>query len=1410
TPATPTQYIDDVDPVQGIFGTGTTTNDTTPSVIITPISSNEKATLYVDGKEVESVYDPVKGTLTPKTPLQDGDYKVTYTVTDIVGNESPQSGPINITVDTVAPVAPTTPTQYLDNVDPVQGLFGTGTSTNDQTPGIMIGQKDSNLTATLYVDGKAVESVYDTASGTLTPKTPLVDGNYDFSYSLTDTAGNESAQSGTINITIDTTAPLKPISAITEYDDDVGAKVGILPISTPTDDTKPGFVIDKLASDQQAYLYVDNVKVDAIYDPVKGTLTPVKELTTGDHVIQYSVVDSAGNESQKSDPATLQIALSNTNTPATPTQYIDDVDPVQGIFGTGTTTNDTTPSVVITPISSDEKATLYVGGKEVESVYDPVKGTLTPKTPLQDGDYEITYTVTDIVGNESPQSGPINITVDTVAPAAPKTPTQYLDNVDPIQGLFGTGTSTNDQAPGIMIGQKDSDLTATLYVDGEAVESVYDAASGTLTPKTPLVDGNYNFSYSLTDKAGNESAQSGPINITIDTIAPVQPDAPTQYIDDVDPQTGIFGYDSATNDTTPSFIIGSLKEDETPTLYVDGKPVDAIYDPVAGTLTPKDPLSEGSHDITYSVTDAAGNESLQSNPDQPLTVVIDTIAPAALTAESYTDNIQKEYIKDVGTFSFDTYTNDQTPTINGSGAEAGALITLRDETGKVLGTSVADAKGMWSVTPTVVNQLEQGKYLKTLFITETDKAGNESDPASCVLKIDTFSSLKSTTITSILDDSGKGITQLSTVKLMDITINGTIDFPLDDNEVVHVMHGTTYVGTAIMTSATTWTFTETIDLSDFIGSVSNQIAFTAQIIDEAGNGSGISRQYKINFDLTSAQKALINDLSIDTSQDSELTTTVDNTVGTSDQKSEVTPLTLNFKRTLLVGDTMADNKATTGISDEQSLITTVLNNSYIDDITPSVQDEFTPTLRDIKNVQVVTITQIYDGKAPSLGVVLNGAMTNDDTPEIRGTLSQPLATGENVYIYCNGELIDIAEVTGTTWTYTDGSLASQRTYEYTAVVKNANGDNVSEFSNGYSIVTNFDEVSQGIDIGLIYDNTNPLVGIVDNNGFTNDKTPTLEGDTGLLFLDTDTIVIYRNDIKIDNAVIELDGQKWKFTDNLNSDGNYKYQVAILDADGVQKAISGEYSIVLDTIPPITTATIISYSDDIAPLTGDFLSNSTTNDTSPILNIQVSDVIEATEVVQVFRDGIYIGDATKVDNSNYVFKDNSGLVDGKTYTYTTRVVDAAGNAGVLSSEFNITVDLVAPDQPNAPTHYYDDVGSIQGVFGTDTTTDDTKPAIIIEQIESNESATLYVDGVKVDSVYDPVSSTLTPVIPLENGKYDISYTISDAAGNESYKSDVIVITVNTTAPTQPTAPTEYVDNVDPVQGTFASGTTTNDT
>ncbi|ENV34651.1 Ig-like domain-containing protein, partial [Acinetobacter gerneri] len=634
TPATaPTGYVDNVAPEEGTFASGTSTNDTTPGLIIPAPAAGETPKLYVDGTEVPATYDSATGTLTPTTPLTEGQHDLTYSLTDAAGNESGQSPALTLTVDTQAPTAPAAPTEYLDNTDPQQGTFGTGTSTNDSTPGVIIPTPGAGETPKLYVDGTEVPATYDPATGTLTPTTPLTEGQYDLTYTLTDEAGNESDPSPAITITVDTQAPAAP-AAPTEYLDNTDPQQGTFGTGTSTNDSTPGVIIPAPAAGETPKLYVDGTEVPATYDPATGTLTPTTPLTEGQHDLTYTLTDAAGNESDPSPAITITVDTQAPATPAAPTEYLDNTDPQQGTFGTGTSTNDTTPGLIIPAPAAGETPKLYVDGTEVPATYDPATGTLTPNAPLGEGKHDLTYTLTDAAGNESAQSPALSLTVDTQAPTAPAAPTQYVDDAGTVTGQFGTGTSTDDTTPGLIIAAPGAGETPKLYVDGTEVPATYDPATGTLTPTTPLGEGKHDLTYTLTDEAGNESGQSGPLTLTVDTTAPTIPAAPTEYLDNTDPVQGTFGTGTSTNDTTPGLIIAAPAAGETPKLYVDGTEVPATYDPATGTLTPTTPLTEGKHDLTYSLTDAVGNESA---PSGALTLTVDTQAPDAPTAALVSD-----------------------------------------------------------------------------------------------------------------------------------------------------------------------------------------------------------------------------------------------------------------------------------------------------------------------------------------------------------------------------------------------------------------------------------------------------------------------------------------------------------------------------------------------------------------------------------------------------------------------------------------------------------------------------------------------------------------------------------------------------------------------------------------------------
>ncbi|MGA3891081.1 Ig-like domain-containing protein, partial [Ralstonia nicotianae] len=94
--------------------------------------------------------------------------------------------------------------------------------------------------------------------------------------------------------------------------------------------------------------------------------------------------------------------------------------------------------------------------------------------------------------------------------------------------------------------------------------------------------------------------------------------------------------------------------------------------------TPTAALTDGSHSLTATATDAAGNVSPASSA---FTLTVDTAAPATPVIGSVTDDVAPV----TGAITAGSSTNDATPTLTGT-AEANSTVSIFDGT-TLLGTT---------------------------------------------------------------------------------------------------------------------------------------------------------------------------------------------------------------------------------------------------------------------------------------------------------------------------------------------------------------------------------------------------------------------------------------------------------------------------------------------------------------------------------------------------------------------------------------------------------------------------------------------------------------------------------------------------------------------------------------------------
>jgi hypothetical protein len=224
---------------------------------------------------------------------------------------------------------------------------------------------------------------------------------------------------------------------------------------------------------------------------------------------------------------------------------------------------------------------------------------------LADG-YHVLYAVqSDAIGNVSPFGAPLVVQVDTQAPAAPSAPSLAAasDSGTPGDRITKVATPTFN-------GTADALAQVTLYdSDGHtALGTARADANGNWTIVTSLLaDGTHDVTVRQSDPAGNWSAPSQAVALTVDTAAPSAPSAPQ-----LQPQsdTGVRG-DGVTY--AVPVLAGSAAAGALVTLYDGTRAVGTAHAGTDGNWTiAAQGLSVGRHTLAATQTDAAGNVSAAS------------------------------------------------------------------------------------------------------------------------------------------------------------------------------------------------------------------------------------------------------------------------------------------------------------------------------------------------------------------------------------------------------------------------------------------------------------------------------------------------------------------------------------------------------------------------------------------------------------------------------------------------------------------------------------------------------------------------------------------------------------------------------------------------------------------------------
>ncbi|MCP1688674.1 Ig-like domain-containing protein, partial [Pseudomonas nitroreducens] len=231
--------------------------------------------------------------------------------------------------------------------------------------------------------------------------------------------------------------------------------------------------------------------------------------------------------------------------------------------------------------------------------------------------------------------------------AAP-TKTVVTDHVGPIQGPIANGDLTDDPRPTIA-GEGVPGATIHITDNGVEIGTAIVGPDGKweYIPTSDLNDGAHSIDV-IQEVPGDKP--SAPVHVIDFGVVTVPPTAPTAEIEGAKTD----GEHTYSNNDTPTIAGTGDPGDKIIIVFPSGETVTTIVDDNGNWVAPPptQPLPEGDNDIKVIAQDPAGNQTEITVP-----VIIDTIPPTAPTAE----------IEGAKTDGEHTYSNDDTPTIGGTG-----------------------------------------------------------------------------------------------------------------------------------------------------------------------------------------------------------------------------------------------------------------------------------------------------------------------------------------------------------------------------------------------------------------------------------------------------------------------------------------------------------------------------------------------------------------------------------------------------------------------------------------------------------------------------------------------------------------------------------------------------------------------
>ncbi len=1070
------------------------------------------------------------------TPSVDGTVSVDVLAnkaTDAAGNANTAATQLSVTNDETAPAAP-----IVASISTDSGSSATDNLTNDQTLEIS-GTAEANASIEVLIGGNSIGNTTASGSGDWTydhTGTTLTEATHSITAKATDAAGNESAASTALDVTVDISAPSVSSGTI------VGKTYGLIDNVDVTYVFDEAVVVDETNGTPSITIAMGGQQRVAEYHSGSGTTSLVFRYTTvsgdidGNGVSVSSISlnggtiqDAAGNDASTSI-SVVGAADVRVDTTAPTISITNSANTVSGAFTATFTFNEDVSGFDVNDISVSNGSAGNVNTTSAK-IY---TATITPAS-------EGTVTVNvaankaqDAGGNGNTAATQLSVTNDETAPAAP-----IVASISTDTGSSTSDNLTNDQTLEIS-GTAEANASIEVFIGGNSVGNTTANGSGDWTydyTGSTLTEATHSITAKATDAVGNESVESTALSVEVDITAPNAP-----VVTGISNDTGVSDSDGLTNDDAIE-IHGTAEANASVEVFIDNASVGTTNADANGDWTldrSRDVLAENTYSITAKATDAAGNESSAS---AAFSLQIDLTGPASAPSVGAVGN-------DNGPSNSDFITNDQSLIIGGNATANSRVEVFVD--GTSIGIATTNNATTWLFNHEGTT-LPAGTY--SITAKELDDAGNHS-PASTAKTLVIDLTQPTVTITSNANNPHSG--EFTATFTFSEAVSG---FDVND---ISVTNGT--AGNFNTTSASVYTarITPSADGQVTVGVAANKAT------DIAGNFNTAATSINVTTDQT--EPSLV---SIAKTSESQITLTF---------SEPVVPGSNGHHNITVYG---GNNKWENAVSVEDG---TVGDNKIIANF--NTLDEFLgdlevlhsggSTIADLAgNVYPLdgTGAKIDDTTAPTLVSATKGSET-----QITLTFSEPVKTlGTNPTDFT---VVDDNNTNFTVQTIADGTAEDDKLVLTVADMSAAQLNLNITYANNNNVVTDFGgnnlgSNATGVNISL---NALPIATSVDFSG-TLTVGETLTGDYTYADPDNDTedgttFKWYRSDDANGTNKIAIAGATASTYDLTSSDVDKYISFEVTPHDGnnagtaVESSLKGEVSKMDQTITfePLTAKT----------------------------------------------------------------------------------------------------------------------------------------------------------------------------------------------------------------------------------------------